>query len=97
MREIAMIVRFVCPPIAAALSLMLTTAPGAGQDPGASKDTPAAPPAVSVPVAPELIPVPLNEAIQKAANALMAKAPTTGSPEKPRELAIDPLIDGYTG
>jgi formylglycine-generating enzyme required for sulfatase activity len=44
---------------------------------------------------PALVPVSFDAAVQKAANALMSKVPQP--PAGVREIAIDPLIDGYTG
>jgi formylglycine-generating enzyme required for sulfatase activity len=86
---------FLC--VATACALTLTAAPIEAQDP--PKD--GAPPPASAPAAappavpPALVPVQFDEAIQKAANALMSKVPEPASGE--REMVIDPLVDGYTG
>jgi hypothetical protein len=48
-------------------------------------------------VPPALIPVPLKQAVEKAANALLSVMPEAKSAPQPRDLVIDPLIDGYTG
>ena len=91
-----MTLRLACLSFLAASSLTLTPAPSKAQDPqkgGAPAPAPA--PAVApAAVAPALVPVQLNEAIRKAANALMSKVP---EPPGERELVIDPLVDGYTG
>lgn len=81
------------------LSGLMVTATGASaQTPKAPTPPPAValPPAVNPPPAVPLalVPVPFNEAIRKAATALMANVPP---PTGTRELVIDPLIDGYTG
>jgi formylglycine-generating enzyme required for sulfatase activity/outer membrane protein OmpA-like peptidoglycan-associated protein len=46
-------------------------------------------------VPPALVPVQFDEAVQKAANALMSKVPEPAAGD--REMVIDPLVDGYTG
>jgi formylglycine-generating enzyme required for sulfatase activity len=65
---------------AAACFLALAAPPGLAQ-------APAVPPA--------LVPVQFDEAVQKAANALMSKVPEPAAGD--REMVIDPLVDGYTG
>lgn len=59
----------------------------------------AAPPAAAAPAAvpPALIPAPFNEAVSKAVTALLNTAAQSDVVQSPRELVIDPLIDGYTG
>ncbi len=58
---------------------------------------PTTPPASgSVPAAPAPTPIPLQEALLKAANDLFAKANLQGAPSRVT-LVIDPLIDGVTG
>jgi formylglycine-generating enzyme required for sulfatase activity/outer membrane protein OmpA-like peptidoglycan-associated protein len=105
--EGAVALRSACLSVFAACGLMMMAAPSKAQDPqagGASAAPPAATapsspavaaPAAPAPVPPVLIPVQLNEAIQKAANALMSKVPEPAGDS--RELVIDPLVDGYTG
>ncbi len=79
-----------------ALSLALATQISHAQ----TADPKAAAPAASVaPPAPPAPPVPIayNEAVQKAANALLAGVPESVLTADGSEIAIDPLIDGYTG
>src|SRR5262245_24982561 len=78
--------RFALLRLAAACSLALFAVPSPAQN---------APPAAPAAVPPALVPVPFDEAVQKAANALMSKVPEP--PAGVREIVIDPLIDGYTG
>lgn len=80
----------------AALSLALATQLSHAQtaDPKAAPSTP--PAATAAPPAPP-VPIAYNEAVQKAANALMAGVPESLLTTNGSEIAIDPLIDGYTG
>ena len=90
-----MILRLASLSIAAACGLTLATAPSKAQGP--QKDGTPAAAAAPAAVPPALVPVQLDEAIQKAANALMSKVPEPTRPGEQRELVIDPLVDGYTG
>ena len=81
----------VAPPSAAVPAA--TPPPAFGAAP--SSPTPAAAAPASTP--PALMPVPLKEAIQRAAVALMANAPLPASAQEVRDLVVDPLIDGHTG
>lgn len=60
----------------------------------ASAQAPAASPAFPPP---SLVPVPIDEAIQRAALLLMLQAPEPRAPGEKREVVVDPLIDGHTG
>lgn len=60
--------------------------------------TPAAPAASATPTPPAPpVPIAFNEAVQQAATALMSGVPESVLKADGSEIAIDPLIDGYTG
>ena len=92
-----MTLRLACLSVATACSLVLTAEQSEAQDPQKdSAQAPApAPPAAPAAIPPALVPVQFDEAIQKAASALMSKVPEPLAGE--REMVIDPLVDGYTG